>query len=55
LLNEKHSSKEVNATSFGKHFKLIFYACKHKYITKTNKKQLKHVTGPAFGLEKYLE
>jgi hypothetical protein len=31
-LNGKHIIKEVNATSFIKHFKTLCYACKHKYI-----------------------
>jgi len=33
-LNGKHSSKEVNATSFVKHSKTFCYACKHKYRIK---------------------
>jgi hypothetical protein len=33
-LNGKHSSKEVNATSFVKHSKTFCYACKHKYKIK---------------------
>jgi hypothetical protein len=33
-LNGKHIIKEVNATSFIKHFKTLCYACKHKYKTK---------------------
>ena len=45
-LNGKHIIKEVNATSFIKHFKTLCYACKHKY--KTKKKQLKQTTRACF-------
>jgi hypothetical protein len=45
----------VNATPFIKHSEPLFYACKHKYRTKTNKNQQSRPQGPAFELEKYLK
>jgi len=37
IVNKDHNNKEVNTTSLVKYFKPLFYACKHKYKTKTNK------------------
>jgi hypothetical protein len=39
LLNKNHTNTKVNATSFVKQSKPLFYTCKHKY--ETNKKKTK--------------
>jgi hypothetical protein len=42
LLNKNHTNTKMNATSFLKQSKPLFYTCKHKY--ETNKKKQKKST-----------
>jgi len=50
-VNKNHNNKKVNTISFVEHSKPLLYTCKHKYKTKTNKKNLKQTTRSTFGLE----